>query len=229
MNGPLSMIKPSAAFRRFAPVLLCCLALALAACKTTGSADSAKVPVNPNELTLAYGLSLTMPTGWDVVTQLNPEVATNASLDSRRQNNERILLVEALGPAGQRGLQSLLVIFVVNEQGTFMPRTYAEKLSPEEFAALSKDLLERERASAKKQKTKSSLLEVQVTRESVNDKLALNQRMLVTGQDGRPVRLINWDIYLPNGAGIAVKTVCDPENPAAEEQLNSIVRSLRIQ
>ena len=215
--------------RRLLPVLLCCFALALAACKTTGSSEGAKQPSAPGQNNLAYGVSLALPPAWKVSGSMNSEAASKESLDSRRQNGERILILEALGPAGSRGLESMIAIFVVNEQGTFMPRNYAEKLQPDEFAALSKDLLDREKASAKKQKTKSGLLDVQVSREDINGKLAISQRMLVVGQDGKPVRLMNWDIYMPNGAGIAVKTVCDPDNPGVENQIHNLVKSLRIQ
>ena len=223
------MAAAPASLRRLLPVFLCCFALALAACKTTGSSDGSKSAVNPNEVSLAYDTALTLPTGWNVAGSIGPQAASKQSLDSRRQNNERVLLLEALGPAGPRGLESMIAIFVVNEAGTFMPREYAEKLKPEEFDALGKDLLAREKASAKKQKTKSGLLDVQVSRDSVGGKLTISQRMLVAGQDGKPVRLINWDVYMPNGAGIAIKTVCDPENPGAENQISTMVKSLRIQ
>ena len=215
--------------RRLLPVLLCCCALALAACKTTGGSEGGKQPSTPGQNNLAYGVGLTLPPAWKVAGSMSPEAASKESLDSRRQNGERILILEALGPAGSRGLESMIAIFVVNEQGTFMPRNYAEKLQPDEFAALSKDLLDREKASAKKQKTKSGLLDVQVSREDINGKLAISQRMLVVGQDGKPVRLMNWDIYMPNGAGIAVKTVCDPDNPGVENQIHNLVKALRIQ
>lgn len=220
----------TAVLGRLRPVLLCLFALGLAACSTTGSSDSATPAVIiAGESSLAYGTSLTLPVGWQVTGSISPQAASKESLDSRRRNNERVLLLESLGPAGPRGLESMIAVFVVNEQGTFMPREYAERLTPNEFDALGKDLLAREKASAKKQKTKSGLLDVQVSRDSIGGKLAISQRMLVTGQDGKPVRLMNWDVYMPNGAGIAVKTVCDPENPNAENQIRTAIKSMRIQ
>lgn len=224
----LAAARP-AVLRNLLPGLLCCFALALAACQTPGSSGKAKPPVNPNERVLAYGVSLILPSAWNVAGSIGPEAASKESLNSRRQNGERVLLLEALGPAGPRGLESMIAIFLVNEEGTFMPRDYAEKLRPEEFDALGKDLLKREQASAKKQKTKNGLLDVRIARDTVGGKLAISQHMLVAGQDGKPVRLMNWDIYMPDGAGIAVKTVCDPDHSGAEEQLLNVVRSIRIQ
>lgn len=219
---------PAMRFITLAAVL--CLVLVLPACQTTkGGGDKAAAPANPNETQLAYGVSLTLPSSWTLPgNSMGPEV-TKASLDSRRANGERILILEALGPASSRELESMIGIFIVNQEGTFMPRDYAEKLQPEEFIAMSRDLLKREKEQAKKTKQPSGLLDLQLGRDTVGGQLAVSQRMLVAGPDGKPVRLINWDIYLPNGAGIAVKTVCDQEAPGAETEIVNIMRTMRIQ
>lgn len=217
---------PAARFISLAAIL--CLLLALPACQTTkGDGKKAADPSNPNETQLAYGASITLPPAWSIPGSMGPEV-TKASLDSRRGNGERILILEALGPSSPKGLESMIGIFVVNQQDTFMPRDYAEKLQPEEFAAMSRDLLKREKEQAKKSKQPSGLLDLQLTRDTVGGQLAVSQKMLVAGPTGNPVRLINWDIYLPNGAGIAIKTVCDQEAPGAEAEIVNTIRTLRI-
>jgi hypothetical protein len=210
-------------------VCLCCLALVFGACAKGGSKTGGDKPADPNRQQIAYGVSLTKPANWKVAGSVTEQAATKASLDSRRQGGERILLLEAAGPASPRGLESMVGLFLVNEEGTFMPRDYAEKLQSHEFAAMSKDLLDREKAAAKKNKTTSGLLDLQVARDDIGGKLAISQRMLVAGPDGRPVRLMNWDVYLPGGAGLAVKTVCDPETPNAESEVINMVKTLRVQ
>jgi hypothetical protein len=225
--------RPSSIFplcgRIFGLLFLCILAFALGACVKGGPGADGGQPANPNQQLLAYGVSLTKPAPWRVANSVGPQAAPKATLDSRRQGGERILLLEAAGPASPRGLESMVGVFLVNEEGTFMPRDYAEKLQPHEFTAMSKDLLDREKAAAKKNKTPSGLLDLQVTRDDIAGKTAISQRMLVAGPDGKPVRLINWDVYLPDGAGLAVKTVSDPEAPGAESEVINMVKTLRVQ
>lgn len=218
--------------QRAARVLLVTfMAISLAAC----AAKSGKEEVNvvktsrPGETELAYGMGIVLPSGWKVVNSLKASAASKQSLDTRRQAGERILALESLGPKGLRGFESMIGIFVVNQDGTFMPREYAQKLKPEEFTSMSRDLLAREKSEAKKKKTQSGLLDVQILREDIAGHLAISQRMLVVGPDGKPVRLVNWDVYLPNGAGAAIKTVCDPEHPSAESDIATAVKGMRFE
>lgn len=208
---------------------LCCLTLALAACAGKGvKKDAEAPPVNPNEKKLAYGASIVLPPSWQVGDALGPEVA-KASLDSRRASGEHVAIFEAGGAPSASGLPSVVRLYLVNQEGAFMPPDYAEKLQPDEFAALARDLLAQEKAMAKKQKRKDGMLDLQFTRESINGKLAIKHYMLITGPDGKTIRLIRWDIYLPNGAGIAVRSFCDPDSPGAEQEVISTVHSLRVQ
>ena len=209
---------------------LLCLVLALSACQSTKGAGqkTAAAPTNPNEKQLAYGVSVTLPASWKVPGSMGPEV-TKASLDGRRGGGERILILETLGSPSARGLESMIGMFIVSQEGNFMPRDYAEKLQPEEFVAMARDLLKREKDQAKKNKQQSGLLDLQLSRDNIGGLLAITQNMLIAGPDGKPVRLMNWDIYLPDGAGVAVKTVSDPEAPGAETEVINTVRSIRVQ
>jgi len=49
------------------------------------------------------------------------------------------------------------------------------------------------------------------------------------GPDAKPVLLMNWDVFLPNGAGVSVRTVSDPDNRGSEEQIINIVSTLRAE
>jgi len=219
--------------QRLLLVLLCCLALALAACATTspdgGAAKQPARQAKPGEQLLAYGVSLTLPPTWNVTGKIAPEAASKASLDSRRRNGERIALLEATGPAGARGIESVLMVFLVNEQDTFMPRVHAEKITADELRSLARDIVQLEHASARRQNTTSGLIDIQFTSETVNGNLAIFQRTLVMGLDTRPVLLMDWDIFLPNGAGIKARTVSDPDNPGSAEQVISIVNTLHVE
>lgn len=222
--------------KRLAGVIaLLCLALALGACasgkKDSGKAAGQKQAQAPaaEEVNLAYGASLTLPPSWKAAAGIAPEVADRASLDARRKKGERILLLEAAGSPSPRNLEPMLAVFLVSEDGSFMPREYAEQLRPEEFDAMSKDLLAREKQAAAKNKTPSALLDLQISRTTVAGKFAILQRMLVPGPDGKPVRLINWDVYLPDRAGLAVKSVFDQDVPGAEDEIAKIAQSLRVE
>lgn len=206
---------------------LCLLLLALGACAKGGSKGGE--PASPNEKKLAYGLSMNVPGGWTVGKSIAPEAASKDALDARRKNGEDIVLAEIGGPAGPRGLPPVIAVILINEEGAFIPREYAEKLKPEEFEAMSRDIMKREKDMAKKKKAKSDLLDVQVSRDSLGGNLALTQRLTVVGPDGKPIRMVGWDVYLPNGAGLAIRCTFDQDVPGAEAQVVSIVKSLRTQ
>jgi len=234
---PMTIYTPHP-FKRLLPILLCCLVLTLAACATPGpdggaakqtAGHTATQAAKPGEQLLAYGVSLTLPSTWKVAGKIVPEAASKASLDSRRRNGERIALLESSGPAGARGIESVLMVFLVNEQGTFLPRVHAEKMTADELRNVAKDIVRREHISAKQQKTTSGLVDIQFTRETINGKLAIFQRTLVMGRDSKPVLLMDWDIFLPDGAGIKIRTVSDPDNPGSAEQVIGIANTLRAE
>ena len=103
----------------------------------------------------------------------------------------------------------------------------ALKLTPEEFDVMARDMMDREKALAKKNKTKNSLLDMRFSRDSIGGNLALMQRLTVVGPEGKPVRLMGWDVYLPNGAGLMIRVVCDQEVPNAESEVINLVKTLR--
>lgn len=216
------------AARGIALAMTVCLAFALSACQGAKVGDKAPAPANPNAKQLAYGVTITLPANWKVPGSMGEEAANKANIDERRKGGERILILEALGAPSSRNIEPMVGVFVVNQEGTFMLRDYAEKLQPEEFAAMSKDLLNREKKLAQKNKRPNGLLDLQVARESVGGLLAISQKMLVVGPDGQPVRLMNWDIYLPDGAGLAVRTVCDQNAPGGENEIVNIVRGIVV-
>lgn len=217
--------------RRVALLPLCLVILLAAGCaaKSGKEAVDVKRAERPGETELAYGMGLALPQGWTVVNSLTASSASKQSLDARRQSGERVLLLEAASPKSLEGMPSMIGIFLANQKDTFMPEEFAAKLKPEEFAEMSRDLLAREKADAKKKKVKSGLLDVQILRDDIGGKMAVSQRMLVTGPDGKAIRLVNWDVYLPNGAGAAIKTVCDPQRASAESEISTAIRSMRFE
>lgn len=217
-------------------LLLCCLALGLSACVAGKSASSdddtgsrSRLPSGPNDVKLAYGVTVNVPSAYTVAGSLSPDAANKAALDSRRKGGERILLLEAAGAPSPRAIEPMIALFLVNQEGTFMPLEYAQQIKPEELAAIGKELIEKEKAEAKKKKKPAGLLDLQISRETVNGKVAIVQRMLVAGPDGKPARLTNWDIYLPDGAGLAVKSVYDQNVMGSDSEIGNIVRSIRVQ
>lgn len=210
--------------------LLClCLAalLCLPGCIKTGS--KAKAPVNPNDKNMAYGVTVAVAPPWDVAVMLPPERISKEALEQKRMAGERVLLMAALLPPAASGIENIFQVFLVNPDNTFMPREFAEKLQPQEYAALSRDLLEREKATAKKNKSPVSVMDLQLSRETMNGNFTVHHKATVAGPQGAPMRSLRWDIYLPGGAGIAVLADYDAELPGAEQAALSMARSLRVQ
>lgn len=227
MNMPRLKLSGLPLNSLFAVLLLCFLSGGFAGCAK--KAGDAALPAGPSSLQLAYGISINLPSSYAVARSVTPQAAPKDNLDARRKGGERILLLEAASGPSARGIDPMVALFLVNQEGTFMPREYAERIKPEELDEIGRELLAKERAEAKKNKKNSGLLDLKISRETVNGKVAIVQRMLVAGPDGQPARLSNWDIYLADGAGIAVKSVYDQEAPGTEAEVNNIVRSLRVQ
>jgi hypothetical protein len=226
------IFRAGSAARRFTAIFAICLLLfSLGACGGRGGpADPAGggEPGNPNDRKLAYGVTVAVPADWSVVSSLSADAAPKAALDARRQKGEQVQLLEASGAPGARGLQPSISLFLVNQADAFIPRNFAEKLNEEEFAAMARKIVEREKTFVKKNKNHNTLLEVQFTRDSIGGNLALMQRMLVVGPDGKPVRFLGWDVYLQNGAGLTVRCAYDQESPGVESAVTNIVKSLRV-
>jgi hypothetical protein len=216
---------------RIAAGTACLLVLlsAVASCVPKDAAQQESGPTDPNRKQLAYGVGLSLPPSWTVAAELAPDAATRAALDQRRKGGERIMLFGATAPPSTRGIESVAALFLLNEQRNFMPRDFAEKLPPAEFDKISAELFEQEKAAVKKNKSKLTLMELKLSPERVDGKFALLHRVLIADANGVPLRSLRWDIYLPDGAGIAVRAECDPDNAAAEQQIRNIVNSLKIQ
>lgn len=205
----------------------CLFLVSLSACVKGGAKGGE--PANPNEKKVAYGLTMNVPSTWTVFTLVTPEAVAKEVLDARRKGGERILLLEANGTPGARNFQPFIAVNLVNEEGNFIPRQYAEKLGPDELDTMAKDMMKREKAQARKNKTKSTLLDMKFSRDTIGGKLALVQILTVVGPDGKPMRLMGWDVYLPDGAGIMIRSGCDQEVPGIENEVIGIAKTLHVQ
>jgi hypothetical protein len=182
--------------------------------------------VTSNERQLAYGLSITLPASYAVAGIIGPSGLSREELDSRIRGGERVLLLESAGTPSPRGIDPVIGVFLVQQEGTFMPRQYAEQMRPEDFAALSQDIFAREKAEAKKKKT-AAPLELRLNRDNIGGNLAIKHHIQIKGPDGKPVELGYWDIYLPSGVGVAIRSKYDQSQPGMAEEMARIVRSLR--
>lgn len=214
---------------RIALATLCMASLlALSGCAGKMGAKGAKTPASPTDKDMAYGVTMNVPKPWEVAVILQPDKMSKETLDQKQKSGERILLMAAVAPPSASGLENMFSVFLVNQENTFMPREFAEKLQPQEFSALSRDLFEREKATAKKSKTPFSLLDLQLSRETLNNTFAVSHRSTIASPQGSPLRSLRWDIYLPNGAGIAILADFDADKPGAEQEVVNMARSLRF-
>jgi hypothetical protein len=214
------------------PAGIACLLVLLfsvASCVPKDAAQQETGTSDPNRKHVAYGISLSLPPSWTVAGELAPDAASRASLDQRRKGGERIMLFGATAPPSAKGIESVAALFLLNEQRNFMPRDFAEKLPREEFERISAELFAQEKETVKKSKSKLTLMELTLSPERVDGKFALLHRLLIADAKGVLLRSLRWDVYLPNGAGIAVRAECDPDNVAAEQDIRAIVNSLKIQ
>lgn len=230
MNTQSIRSAANTAARLFPVLALCCLTLALAACAgKLGKKDEGSGAASPaGSESIGYGASVVVSPPWETKAVLKPELAKKETLDARRKAGESIPLVAASGPASSRGVEPLFIVMLVNQEGNYMPAEFAQTLKPDDFAALSRDLYEREKATAKKNKAPYTLMDLQVAGDSIDGKPAILTKLTVADAKGVPIRSLHWDIYLPDGAGLSVRTECDPDQPGIEGQITGMVKSLRV-
>ena len=154
MSTACRPVVGNSAKRFFSLFCLCLLLISLGACVKGKSKGGES---NPNEKQLAYGLAMNVPPSWTIATTLPPESSSKDVLDARRKNGEPLLFFETVSAPSAKGSQSVISLVLVNEEGRFMPREYAEKLKPEEFEAIAKNMMEQDRALAKKKKNQTYL------------------------------------------------------------------------
>ncbi|MDL2216396.1 hypothetical protein LJB81_01520 [Desulfovibrio sp. OttesenSCG-928-M14] len=218
----------SQAFRLAAMCLCLTVFSGLAGCAGKMGGKGAEAPVNPNDKEMAYGVTLSVPKPWEVAVIMPPEKMSREALEQKRKSGERVLLMAAVANPGSSGIENMFSVFLVNQENTFMPKEFAEKLQPQEFTALSRDLFEREKATAKKNKTTFSIMDLQLARETVNNSFAVSHKATIASPQGAPLRSLRWDVYMPEGAGIAILADFDGNKPGAEQEVINMVRSLRV-
>jgi hypothetical protein len=189
--------------------------------------QSAAPVVVSDERQLAYGINITLPPSFAVAGIIGPSEISREELDSRIRGGERVLLLESAGSPSPRGIEPVIGVFLVQQEGTFMPRQYAEQMSTENFAELSQEIFAREKAEAKKKKS-ASPLELRLNKDNIGGNLAVKHHIQIKGPDGKPVELGYWDIYLPGGVGVAIRSKYDQSQSGMVEEMARIVRSLRV-
>lgn len=206
---------------------LCCLVLVLAGCAAAGRGPAGEAAPEPGETrSLAYGISLRLPDGWQVVHSLEPGAAGKADLEARLRTGQAVQLLALTHPRGQ-GIDARFLLLLTDSAKTFPPEKEVVSRSAEELDQRAKSFMRRRNEEAVRQNRQPDTLESRMTRESVDGRPALFHRGIGSGPDGQ-VHYQVWNIYLPGGVGIGVDAVGSTANPGIERQLEAIVRSLRL-
>lgn len=207
--------------------LVLVLMLGLSGC-VNRAGTGAKAPANPNDQQAAYGVTVNVPPVWELAILMAPEKMSRQALEQKYRAGERILLLAAAGPPSSAGQESVFSVFLVNDN-IFLPRSFAEKLQPHEFEALSRELLNNERKTAKENKLPINIMDLQIARETINGNFAISQKSTMASPQGVPLRYLRWDVYLADGAGITMMADFDSEQAGLEQQVQAMARSLRVQ
>ena len=204
---------------------LLCLAFALASCATgTGPGGSSAKSTKQ----LAYGISVQVPDGWAVDSNVAPEQATKADLETRAAKEPVLLLSMHRSSGTAEGKDAILMLFLVDATRDFVPQDQAAALTQQELDKYAQVILNRAKEAAKRQKTASPLLDWKVSKTRINGNLALVHQGAENRQGGKLLRY-DANIYLPGGKGVGIKTLSDMETPGTEAAINGIINSIQVQ
>ncbi len=214
---------------RLLPCLLLCGAVFIfAGCvpKPSGPTSSALTGSTVKEL--AYGVSIAVPPGW-AIDESSPSAETaKASLDARAAKGERIVLFSMNRPSSNpEGRDALVALFLVDSTRVFQPEEATATLMPDDLERYGEAILARDKEAARLNKTQSNLLTWTVSKGQIDGNLTLIHKGTAKGPNGI-LDLYDINVYLPNGKGLALKSVSDPGVPGTSELMSALVASLHI-
>ncbi|MDR2076988.1 MAG: hypothetical protein LBP61_08695 [Desulfovibrio sp.] len=208
--------------------VLCCFVLT--ACATGGAGKKAatdEIPDLGKTRRLAYGISIQAPDDWQTIRSLEPGAASKADLEARIKTSQAVPILILAHPSGQT-IDARLTLLLTDSSKNFPPEQEVATRSAEELDERAKTFMRQRNAAAVKQNKQPDTLESRMTRESVDGRLALFHRGIGSGPDGQ-VHFQVWNIYLPNGVGLAVDAMGSADRPGMEKTLESLVRTLKIE
>ena len=209
---------------------VCCLCVFLTACgeSTTEGGKTGDIGASGAKKRVVYGISAAVPDKWTVANSVEPGAVSDADLEARAKANPPVpVLALVLPSAKPNEVDARAVIFVANSEKYFLPEQAAANLTQEGLDKLAQNFLQQRNEAARKGKQKSDTLEWRITRETVDGHMAIVQRGVGMGPDGK-VLVQLWYIYLPGGMGIAVDAMGNAEIPGLNAQMESIARSLSV-
>lgn len=208
-------------------LVLACLALFLPACAPKSGPQGSAADGKTQQL--AYGVSITVPSGWVVESAIKPGDASKEALDTRVTAGERIILLSMHRPAtGPEGKDAIIALFLVDSARNFQPEDRSAHLTQEELERYGQAILARDREVAAQNNARSNLLSWKVAKTLMDNKLTLVHRGTAQGPQG-VLNLCDVNMYLPNGKGLALKSMSDPRVPGTEQIIDSTINSLRVQ
>ena len=221
-------------------LLLCCLGLlalsGLASCtpaaKTTPTATDPTAAPGPASATrpLVYGISVVIPQGWVVDSSADQGVAEKAVIDGHLAKGERVGILNLFRPKENSTTVAngqIMLALVSRTGNAFLPEADVQGASVADLASFSQAMVARERELAAKQKRGSTVLEWQIEKAQVGGNLALVQRGRIKHPEGVAVQY-NVDVYLPNNAGLMIRSMADESIPGTEAVLKAFMQSITI-
>lgn len=195
-----------------------------------GTQSGGAVQTSPagNKRELVYGITVQLPEGWMIGSSADVGVADDKKVKDHIAKGERIGILDIYrtNKDGSKEPTGRISMYLVDASKNFMPEAEASRLTPEACEQFGKMLMQREHEMAASKKAKSPILDWKLFRESINGKLALVHQGLAGTPTGK-VNIVNADIYLPNGVGLAVKSAANAE-PGTEQVLRNFIRSIQI-
>ena len=223
-------------------LLLCCLGLlalsGLASCSTAAKTTPAATtdPVAAPEVAasatrpLVYGINVVIPQGWVVDSSADKGVAEKAEIDSHLAKGERVGILNLFRPKenSTNVANGQIFLALVSRTGNaFLPEADVQGATPADLANFSQAMVERERELAATQKRGSTVLDWKIEKAQVGGNLALVQRGRIKHPEGVAVQF-NVDVYLPNNAGLMIRSMADESAPGTEAILRSFVQSITV-
>ena len=221
-------------------LLLCCLGLlalsGLAACtpaaKTTPTATEPTAAPGVASATrpLVYGISVVIPQGWVVDSSADKGVAEKAEIDGHLAKGERVGILNLFRPKenSTNVANGQIFLALVSRTGTaFLPEADVQGATTADLASFSQAMVARERELAAKQNRGSTVLEWQIEKAQVGGNLALVQRGRIKHPEGVAVQY-NVDVYLPNNAGLMIRSMADESVSGTEAVLKGFMQGIAI-
>lgn len=212
-------------------VVLLCFSLISCAMMEEQAPPAAEIP-NMKVEELVYGVSISVPQGWEVLGSARKGAASNADIEKALAEGKRPRLIDMIHPSSltpeKMDARAAISLAQASRENT-LPLPDVLAATQEQFDQMAQRIISENNQRAEKDATNSKILEWRIYTDTINGLTALVQEGRGSTPSGGEMLSYSAFIYLPNGNGIIFQSMGDASIAGNKDLLKAISRTIRFE